>query len=158
MHQLRPTDPSPEAIAPYGQLVLPMPNGVDFGPGDAELQLDQGKPRFWLMALEHREPRVERLGRHSRCSQCLASADAKPWWIVLAPPQPELTQPEPELVRLFRIPAGVILKLHPSSWHAGPYFPEAQALFFNLELADTNSSDFTELELPQPLPFSFNPE
>ena len=132
-----------------------MPNGADFGPGDAELLLDQGKPRFWLMALEHREPRVLRMARHSRCSQCLASADAKPWWIALAAPQQELVAPHTDAVRLFRIPAGVILKLHPSTWHAGPYFPEAQALFFNLELADTNSHDFTEVVLPEPLQFSF---
>ena len=50
----------------------------------------------------------------------------------------------------------MILKLHPSTWHAGPYFPEARALFFNLELADTNSGDFTEVTLPEPLTFNFD--
>lgn len=61
------------------------------------------------------------------------------------------------MIRLFRIPAGVILKLHPGTWHAGPYFPEAKALFFNLELADTNNHDFTEVTLAEPLTFSFDP-
>lgn len=157
MHQLLATEPTPHNLAPYGQLVLPMPHMTDFGPGDADLRLDGGTPRFWVMALEHREPRVQALARHTRCSQCLASANGRPWWIVLAPPQPELTPPDPTLIRLFRIPAGVILKLHVGTWHAGPYFQEAQASFFNLELADTNSRDFTEVPLPKPLQFGFDP-
>ena len=157
MHQLLPTHATSEALAPYGQLVEPLPNGADFGAGDAELKLDGGKPRFWVMAVEHREPKVTVLARHSLCSQCLASADGKPWWIVLAPPQPELAPPDPALIRLFRIEPGVILKLHVGTWHAGPYFREPQANFFNLELADTNSHDFTEVELPEPLQFAFEP-
>lgn len=158
MHQLLPTEISAEALAPYGQLVTPLANGADFGPGDAELCLEAGRPRFWVMALEHRAPRVVTLARHSLCSQCLASADGSPWWIVLAPPQPELTPPDPALIRLFRIEPGMILKLHVGTWHAGPYFREPQANFFNLELADTNSHDFTEIELPEPLEFPFLPE
>lgn len=158
MRQLLPTEATQQALAPYGQLVEPLPNGADEGPGDAELTLDGGKPRFWVMAVAHREPRVEALARHSRCSQCLASADGKPWWMVLAPPQPELTPPNPAWIRLFRIEPGVILKLHVGTWHAGPYFREPQASFFNLELADTNRSDFTEIALPQPLEFAFAPE
>lgn len=158
MPQLLPIPATPEALAPYGQLVEPLPNGADFGPGDAELTLNPGKPRFWVMALTHREPRARVLARHSLCSQCLASADGKPWWIVLAPPQPELAPPDPALIQLFRIKPGVILKLHVGTWHAGPYFREPHACFFNLELADTNSRDFTEIALPQPVEFAFTPE
>ncbi len=146
-----------DSLAPCGQLVLPASNGADWGQGDAELELQNGQPRFWVMELEHRAPQVPVLARHSRCSQCLASADARPWWVVLAPPQAELAPPDPQIIRLFRIPAGVILKLHPGTWHAGPYFPETKALFFNLELADTNSHDFTEVTLPEPLTFCFDP-
>ena len=62
------------------------------------------------------------------------------------------------MIRLFRIEPRVILKLHVASWHAGPYFREPHASFFNLELADANSRDFTEIALPQPMEFAFTPE
>lgn len=160
MTELVPTPSTPELLAPYGELVLPVPNGEDFGSGDAELVLEGAPPRFWAMAADHRAPTVPALARHLRCSQCLASADGRPWWIVLAPPadaSPEPTPPDPARIRLFRIEPGVILKLHVGTWHAGPYFPEARATFFLLELQDTNSRDFTEVALPVPLHFAFAP-
>ena len=33
------------------------------------------------------------------------------------------------------------LQLHQNTWHAGPYFLTKSALFFNLELTDTNLTD-----------------
>ena len=157
MQSLLATPATPENLTSYGQVITPAPNGADFGPGDAVLQLNGGQPRFWVMQLDHRPPRVAVMARHSRCSQCLASADGRPWWIVLAPPQPASDKPETNRLRLFRIEAGLILKLHVGTWHAGPYFREPQALFFNLELADTNSNDFTEAALPEPLSFAMEP-
>ena len=43
---------------------------------------------------------------------------------------------------LCRIPPGVFIKLHQATWHAGPFFSEAQHMeFYNLELSDTNIAD-----------------
>jgi len=33
------------------------------------------------------------------------------------------------------------VKLHPGTWHDGPFFAADTALFFNLELSDTNLTD-----------------
>ena len=33
------------------------------------------------------------------------------------------------------------IKLNVGTWHAGPYFEQAQISFFNLEFADTNAVD-----------------
>ncbi|MEB3307315.1 MAG: ureidoglycolate lyase [Cyanobacteriota bacterium] len=150
MTWLQPTPSTPEFLAPCGELVLPVPNGADFGVTDVQLTLEGAPPRFWAMRADHREPVVASLARHRHCSQCLASADGKPWWMVLAPPQPELAPPDPALIQLFRIEPGVILKLHAGTWHSGPYFPDPQAGFFLLELQNTNSHDLTEVALPQP--------
>ena len=51
--------------------------------------------------------------------------------------------PSAENMRAFRIPPGVYIKLHCGTWHAGPLFEAPEALdFANLELADTNVTDF----------------
>ena len=141
----------------YGQLIKPVVDGTPFGNSDAELSFQGGPIRFWVMTLQHRIPEVHRLTRHAYCSQCLASADAKPWWILLAPPDPSTSQPDAEAIRLFRIDPGVALKLHVGTWHAGPYFQEPSAHFFNLELADTNSNDHSTAELPESLLFAMTP-
>jgi len=138
----------------YGQLIQPVADGMPFGSSDADLSFQGGPIRFWVMTLQHRIPEVRKLTRHAYCSQCLASADAKPWWILLAPPDPTASQPDAEAIRLFRINPGLALKLHVGTWHAGPYFQEASARFFNLELADTNSNDHSTAKLPEPLQFA----
>ena len=36
----------------------------------------------------------------------------------------------------------MFIKLHQATWHAGPFFLEAQHMdFYNLELSDTNIAD-----------------
>ena len=44
-------------------------------------------------------------------------------------------------VQLVKVEAGEALKLHQGTWHAGPFFATTTALFFNLELSDTNQND-----------------
>lgn len=153
MINLLKTPSSPEFLAAYGQLVLPVPNGEDSGVHDAQLTLNSGAPRFWSMEADYREPKVSSLSRHVQCSQCFASASGKPWWIVLAPPQQDLTPPSPSLIKLFRIEPGEILKLHVGTWHAGPYFQDPRHTFFLLEMMDTNSHDLSEVLLPEPVIF-----
>lgn len=50
--------------------------------------------------------------------------------------------PRQEDLTAFRIAPSVFVKLHQSTWHAGPFFRHMSSCnFANLELADTNVSD-----------------
>ena len=88
--------------------------------------------------------------RHRLVSQCLGSADARPFWMVVAPPGDTIPT---EALLLVKLRPGEGLKLHPGTWHSGPYFSEPSALFFNLELSRTNENDHnaTALNNPRPL-------
>jgi ureidoglycolate hydrolase len=83
-------------------------------------------------------------------TQVLASVGGKPWLIAVAPPQdPDdpAKMPDPAAIKAFRIPGTVAIKLHRSTWHAGPFFEDAQVDFFNLELSDTNQTDHFSCQL-----------
>ena len=50
--------------------------------------------------------------------------------------------PRQEDLTAFKISPSVFVKLHQSTWHAGPFFKEMPSCnFANLELSDTNVSD-----------------
>lgn len=125
---------------PYGQLILPTPDDKPFDDTDALLQLDQGKPRFYIMRLEFRGKTFSRITRHSLCTQCLGSLGGKEWYLAVCPPS---SQPVPDLesLKAFRIPGNCFVKLEVGTWHAGPYFDSAIVDFYNLELSDTNVVD-----------------
>lgn len=137
-----------ESIAPYGTLIEASEDGSPFGARDAQLKLDAGTPRFYIMRLRDRLPTIKRIARHNKVTQCLASSQARDWFIGLAAPGPEPTR---DAIRLFRIPGGSALALNPGTWHAGPYFAEAAADFFNLELVDTNENDKDEALVEPPI-------
>ena len=86
----------------------------------------------------------------------LASADAQPWWIVVAPPERLAADLTPQDLLLIRMEPGQGLKLHRGTWHAGPFFEQASALFFNLELADTNINDHGLQSLSVQVPLQLN--
>jgi ureidoglycolate hydrolase len=133
-----------EGFAPFGTLIEACRDDKPFGPDDAQLDLGRGCPRFYIMRLLHREPLVRLITRHLEVTQCLASAEARDWFIAVASPdQPDDpdVSPDPTSIQAFRIPGNAAIKLHRSTWHAGPYFHEALAAFFNLELSDTNQAD-----------------
>jgi len=140
IRDLQTSVPTRESFAPYGQLIEPGEDGTPFGPDDAVLDLSQGTPRFYIMRLHNRGMVVKQITRHARVTQCLAAAGNEPWLIALAPP---LASGEPGLedIRGFRILPGTAIKLHAGTWHAGPYFSADTMNFFNLELADTNTTD-----------------
>lgn len=134
---------TPEAFAPFGQVIAPIEDGVPFGPEDAQLDLTQGTPRLYIMRLPRKGLRFKQITRHRAVTQCLASF-GNSWFIGVAPPykldDPE-AQPALEDIKAFKIPAGVAIKLHRGSWHAGPFFEDDEINFLNLELADTNQVD-----------------
>jgi ureidoglycolate hydrolase len=71
----------------------------------------------------------------------LSSADAQPWWLAVASAKLASEQLNHITVQLVNVQPGEAVKLHQGTWHAGPFFLTPTALFFNLELSDTNLSD-----------------
>jgi ureidoglycolate lyase len=133
-----------EAFAPYGTLIESAEDGKLFGPDEAQLVLDRGTPRFYIMTLKRREFGFRHITRHLSVTQCLASVGGRPWLIAVAPPEtPDDASALPDISRLraFRIEGHQAIMLGRSTWHAGPFFEDETLGFFNLELADTNQVD-----------------
>jgi ureidoglycolate hydrolase len=131
---------TPENFRPYGQVIWPAVDGKAFDAADAQLALDAGVPRFYIMRLQHRGRQFSRITRHQRCTQCLGSLEGKSWLIAVAPPA-EADCPAPESIVAFQVPGTCFIKLEVGTWHAGPYFDQNFVDFYNLELSDTNVTD-----------------
>ncbi|HVC52458.1 MAG TPA: ureidoglycolate lyase [Stellaceae bacterium] len=138
-----------EAFAPFGAIGAPQGDGAE-GAGDVPLDLSQGRPRLYIMRLEGRGTSFDRLARHDRVTQCLGAADDAPWLIAVA----SAATPTLADIRAFRVPSRRFIMLAHGTWHAGPYFTEPQRDFYNLELADTNTGDYTACHLAEPVSFA----
>ena len=125
---------------PYGQLITPSEDGKMYDDTDAQLNLNNGIPRFYIMRLTERGRRFNRITRHQQCSQCLGSLEGKEWFLGVAPPQQE-NYPNIEQLQAFKIPGNCFIKQEVGTWHAGPYFDHDFVDFYNLELTDTNVVD-----------------
>lgn len=135
---------TPEAFAPFGTLIEAGEDGTPFGPQDAQLVLDRGTPRFYIMSIPGRGLTITGITRHRQVTQTLASVGGEDWVMAVAPPkavEDPAAEPALEDIRAFRIPGDVAVMLHRGSWHAGPLFADGLRSFFNLELADTNVVD-----------------
>ena len=141
-----------ETFAAFGTVIPPMEDGVPFGPGDAELDLAKGTPRFYCMRVPARGLMVRQITRHRNVTQALASSGGHDWWLAVAPPKDlDVADAEPALadIRAFRIPGDTAVMLFAGTWHAGPLFEGAEQSFFNLELADTNVVDHHTCKLTE---------
>lgn len=138
-----------EAFAPFGRVGMPARGSVHGAAGDVPLDLSQGQPRFYIMRLETRGLSFDRLARHDRVTQCLGATDGQPWLMAVAPAG--VKEPKLADIRAFSIPADQFIMLAQGTWHAGPIFAEAQRDFYNLELSDTNTADFTVHRLDEPV-------
>ncbi|KAM3333507.1 hypothetical protein ACQJBY_028547 [Aegilops geniculata] len=158
---LRPVEATPESFAPFGQVIAASPDGDQFGPHDAQLDLSRGIPRFYIMRLESRPLRFSTITHHARVTQCLGSIGGQDWYLGVAKPSVVdehsgqdggrtpvqspaghyYLPPDPSEVRVFRVPGPKFLKLHAGTWHAGPLFKADTLDFYNLELSDTNDVD-----------------
>ncbi|NEQ97880.1 MAG: Ureidoglycolate hydrolase [Cyanothece sp. SIO2G6] len=127
-------------FAPFGQVIRPSADGAAYGPDDAQLELSQGIPRFYIMRLESRGRHFTHITRHQGCTQCLGSLHGQDWLMAVAPPGPD-SNPNPEHITAFRIPGDCFIKLEVGTWHAGPYFDQPVVDFYNLELSNTNVVD-----------------
>jgi ureidoglycolate hydrolase len=144
------------AFAPYGQIVQArQAGGQGVGAGhdaprdEAQLVLDNGQPRVWIMRLTKIGTRFDRIARHRKVTQCLGALGGKDWLIGVAPPGDLADSGKPRLEDIvgFRIPGDCLIKLHVATWHAGPHFVHDAVDFFNLELMDTNETDFHAVAL-----------
>ena len=132
---------APENFQPYGQVIFPSSDGKAFDAEDAQLNLQNGTPRFYIMRLDSRGRKFHKITRHVQCTQCLGSLSGKDWFIAVCPPHNELNEPVLAEIAAFRIPGNCFIKLNVGTWHAGPYFDHEFVDFYNLELSDTNVVD-----------------
>ena len=148
---LTPISPRASWLERCGTLMRPQDDPALFAPMDADLYFDaDGEPRFYVMRIRRRPPILKVMTRHFRVSQCLGSADAQPWWLAIAPPTENSRHPIRESIGLIKLRPGEAIKLHPGTWHAGPFIHGESALFFNLELRTTNEDDHNSLRLEEP--------
>lgn len=132
---------TPENFHHYGQVISASVDGKSYDAEDAQLNLQNGIPRFYIMRLQDKGRKFHTITRHVRCTQCLGSLSGKDWLIAVAPPNNDIDKPRLEDITAFRIPGNCFIKLEVGTWHAGPYFEGAYVDFYNLELADTNVVD-----------------
>lgn len=132
---------TPENFQRYGQVIFASQDGKAFDVEDAQLNLQNGTPRFYIMQLHKRGLKFHKITRHVQCTQCLGSLAGKDWLIAVCPPYNDANQPVLAEIAAFRIPGNCFIKLNEGTWHAGPYFEHDVVDFYNLELADTNVGD-----------------
>lgn len=130
-----------EKFRPYGQVIFASKDGKSYDADDAQLNLQNGTPRFYIMRLHQKGRKFHKITRHVQCTQCLGSLEGKDWLIAVAPPHPEVDEPALEDIVAFHIPGNCFIKLEMGTWHAGPYFNHDFVDFYNLELNDTNVVD-----------------
>ncbi|BAY29482.1 hypothetical protein NIES2107_13250 [Nostoc carneum NIES-2107] len=132
---------TPENFRRYGQVIFASADGKVFDTEDAQLNLQNGTPRFYIMRLHRKGRRFHKITRHVQCTQCLGSLEGKDWLIAVCPPHNDVNEPALEEIAAFRIPGNCFIKLEVGTWHAGPYFDHEFVDFYNLELSDTNAID-----------------
>lgn len=137
---------TPETFKPYGQVIYAIQDGKPFDAEDAQLVLQNGIPRFYIMHLVAKGRKFHKITRHLKCTQCLGSLEGKEWFMGVAPPTDSL-KPRLEDIIAFRIPGNCFIKLEVGTWHAGPYFDHDFVDFYNLELSDTNINDHDTCDL-----------
>jgi ureidoglycolate hydrolase len=147
MKQLTSVLVTPENFQKYGQVIFSDSDGKAYDNSDAQLNLSNGIPRFYIMRLHDKGRKFHKITRHIQCTQCLGSLAGKDWLIAVAPPNNNYTQPAIEEIAAFRIPGDCFIKLDVGTWHAGPYFYHDFVDFYNLELSDTNLVDHFTYDL-----------
>ncbi|KAK7343832.1 hypothetical protein VNO77_12885 [Canavalia gladiata] len=162
---LKPIEATPSTFKDYGQVVEASPDGQEFGPHDAQLDLSRGIPRFYIMHLENRPLKFSSITHHASVTQCLGSIGGHVWYLGVAKPSivdsneikddkgkrrivqsrcgHSYVPPDIEDVLVFKVAGSKFLKLNHGTWHAGPLFKADTMDFYNLELSNTNTIDHT---------------
>ncbi|XP_059666116.1 uncharacterized protein LOC132311954 isoform X2 [Cornus florida] len=159
--ELKPIEATPETFEEFGQVIEASPDGDEFGPRDAQLDLSKGIPRFYIMHLEDRPLKFSTITHHASVTQCLGSIGGHVWYLgvakqsILDPNEIKgnrdvdvvqsncghfYVPPAVGDVRVFKIVGPKFLKLNRGTWHAGPLFKADEMDFYNLELSNTNNA------------------
>ncbi|MCD7467840.1 Ureidoglycolate lyase [Datura stramonium] len=159
--KVKPIEATPETFKEFGQVIEASPDGEEFGPRDAQLDLSRGIPRFYIMQLKDRSLRFSKITHHANVTQCLGSIGGNVWYLGVAKPSivdptdikgADIVQshcghfylpPAVDEVQAFRISGPKFIKLNHGTWHAGPLFTDDKMDFYNLELNNTNVVDHT---------------
>ncbi len=139
---------TPDTFKPFGQVIFASNDGKAFDEDDAQLNLDNGTPRLYIMRLHQKERTFSTITRHQNCTQCLGALEGKPWLIAVAPPG-DAARPQPSDIQAFNVPGNCFIKLDTGTWHAGPYFDHDVVDFYSLELSDTNITDHDTCDLKE---------
>ena len=139
----------------FGTAILPIEDMTPHSDRDAKLMFNNDNLRYYVMRLRRRPAKLTSMTRHQHATQCLGSADAQPWWLAVAAPDLDPKQLNNRSIRLVKVEPGEAVQLHQGTWHAGPYFLSKIALFFNLELSDTNLTDHNSHALCAPISLDF---
>ena len=131
----------------FGTAIFPVDDMRPQSEVEPKLIFKGGDTRFYLMSLKRRTPRINSMTQHLRVTQCLGSAEGIPWWIVVASPKILPNTLCCDQLVIVKVNPGEALKLHLGTWHSGPFFVNESALFFNLELFDTNLNDHNSTKL-----------
>ena len=142
----------------FGTAILPVDDMTPHSISDAELIFNGANLRYYVMRLRRRPAMLGSMTRHTQATQCLSSADAQPWWLAVAPAKLASDQLDHITVQLVNVQPGEAVKLHQGTWHAGPFFLSPTALFFNLELSDTNLIDHNSQPLKAKIELNLNNE
>ena len=135
----------------FGAAILPVDDMTPHSSCDAELKFNGDNLRYYVMRLRRRAAVLGSMTRHIQATQCLGSADAQPWWLAVAAPSLEPDELCVASVHLVAVNPGEAVQLHQGTWHAGPFFLASTALFYNLELGDTNLTDHNFQPLATPV-------
>lgn len=127
-----------ESFQPYGhgRVIYATVDGTHDST-NAQLVLQNGIARFYIVRLQHRGYKFDTLTRQVQRTQCLSSLEGKDLSIAVAFPA-NASQPVLKQIAAFRIPGNCFIKLKVGTWHAEPYFDGQFVDFYNLEPSDTN--------------------
>ncbi|KAK7846492.1 hypothetical protein CFP56_007885 [Quercus suber] len=116
-----------DSFEEYGQVIEASPDGDEFGPQDAQLDLS----------------RVSNLNDSLSGLYSIKDDTGGNNEIVQSRCGHFYVPPAVESVRVFRVEGSKFLKLNRGTWHAGPLFKADTMDFYNLELSNTNVVDHT---------------
>jgi len=135
---------TPEAFAPYGQII-----GAR---GQVELDLDGGKASFVAQTVESRPLQFSFLGRHQRTEQVFVPMGGNRSVIAVAPPcENGSASPNVERMAAFLVDGSCAFKLHRGAWHTSAFPLNECATFMVLDRENTLEEDYDLRDLASTL-------
>jgi ureidoglycolate lyase len=126
---------TPEAFAPYGQII-----GAR---GQVELDLDGGKASFVAQTVEARPFKFTFLGRHERTEQVFVPMGGTMSVIAVAPPcENGSSSPNIERMAAFLVDGSCAFKINRGVWHTSAFPLDECATFMVLDRENTLEEDY----------------